>query len=123
MSFALLVFATSIGALQLFLYCYYGKYSTEYFAAFSDCLFESNWMALPNDLQRIFVVMLIHAQDPLYYYGYGNVKLTLETFLKVSWYWWSLTRNAYHFSSPFIFQTFRTVISYYLMFKTLTSEY
>lgn len=50
-----LIFATSVDAMKLFLYCYYGKCVTECYAAFADCLYESKWMILPNNLQKWYL--------------------------------------------------------------------
>lgn len=82
-SFLVMACATTFPAFTLFLYCYYGERSTENYAAFGDCLYESNWMNLPKDLQKDFVLMIAHAQKELYYHGNKVVNLNLELFLKV----------------------------------------
>lgn len=71
------------GLAQLYGYCYVGKYSTDYFLAYADRLYESNWMRLPIELRRTFPFMIAHAQIPLYYHGSHMVVLSLELFLKV----------------------------------------
>lgn len=38
-----------------------------YYAAIADCLFESNWMALPIDLQKLFILMIGHSQKPIFF--------------------------------------------------------
>lgn len=86
--------------LTLYLYCYYGKYATDSYASYANCLYNSNWIILPLNFQKLFVVMIGHAQQPLFYHGYGMVELNLETFARVS----------------------KTGITYYLMFKTLTAQ-
>lgn len=78
-----MLFVTTVGALNLFLYCYYGKCATEYYVAYADCLYESQWTVLPAGLQKSFSHMIIYAQMPLYYHGYGLVNLNLELFCKV----------------------------------------
>lgn len=79
-----MVFAGAIGIAKSFIYCYFGKCATDYYTSYAECLFESNWMVLPNDLQKYFILMISHAQKPLYYHGYGFVHLDLQLFSKVS---------------------------------------
>lgn len=82
--FVLMFFSTVFCMLNLFLYCYYGKCTTDSYAAFADCSYQSNWMDLLIDLQKYFILMIAHAQMPLHYHGYGMVNLNLESFCKVS---------------------------------------
>lgn len=82
--FALMVFASSFGGLNLYFYCLYGKYATDSFQAFSDCLYETNWFVLPNDIQKNFILIIGQAQKRIYYHGHGVINLDLETFCKVS---------------------------------------
>lgn len=79
-----MLFAMIITGLTLYLYCYYGKHATDSYASYADCLFNSKWLALPVNLQKYYILMIAHAQKPLFYQGYGIVKLDLETFSKVS---------------------------------------
>lgn len=81
-SILIMIFGVLISASNLFLYCFYGKHTTDSYIAFADCLFESNWLNLPNDLQKYFVPMIAHAQKPLFYHGY-IVDLNLKTLSKV----------------------------------------
>lgn len=74
-----------ISGCNLFLYCYYGKHATDSYAAFSDCLFECDWMMLPIDLQKCFVPMIRSAQKPLSYHGYNMVDLNLKLFGQVQY--------------------------------------
>lgn len=78
-----MIFATWGNGMTLFLYCYFGKCTTEYYKDFSDILFKSNWMRLSNDSQKAFILMIAHAQKPLLYQGYHIIDLKLETFCKV----------------------------------------
>lgn len=70
--------------LSLFCYCYYGKYATDNYESFAACIYNSNWMNLPIDLQKSARMMIANAQIPLNYHGYGVVNLNLDTFAKVS---------------------------------------
>ncbi|XP_055308155.1 odorant receptor coreceptor-like [Sitodiplosis mosellana] len=94
----LLTFATS--ASNLFIYCYFGKMATESYAQISDCLFESNWYTHPVNLQKHFILLIANAQTSLFYHGFGFTVLNLQTFNTM----------------------FRTVITYYMGLKTLTSK-
>lgn len=78
------------GFVHLYAYCYVGKNSTDCYLAFGDYLYESNWMALPSELQKIFTFMIAHAQIPIFYHGFYVVILDLELFTRV---------NTIHFTS------------------------
>lgn len=119
-SFVVMVFATSISGSNLFTYCYYGKYATESFAAFANCSYKSNWIVLPNDLQKYFVIMIAYSQIPAIYHGYNIVNLSLETFTTVTFF---VHRSYLTVNTHFHLQIFKNVISYYLVFKTEAMEY
>lgn len=76
-------YVTWYGLAHLYAYCYVGKNSTDAFAAFADCLYESNWMTLPLELRRAYPLMIAHAQRPLCYHGFNVVILNLELFTQV----------------------------------------
>lgn len=69
---------------NLLLYCYYGKQTTDYYAAYADCLFESQWYKLPVDLQKVMLMVIGNAQRPLFYHGFRIARMNLETFTSVS---------------------------------------
>lgn len=79
-----MTFITTIHGLELYLYCYYGKRTTDDYAAFGHRLYETNWMIFPNNLQKILVLMIAHAQKPVHFHGYHFVYLNLDLFVKVS---------------------------------------
>lgn len=68
-----------------FFYCYYGQSTTEYYESFAHYLYESNWMDLPNDLQKPYILMITHGQKNLCYSGFGIADLNLGMFARVSW--------------------------------------
>lgn len=72
-----------MSCLNLFLYCHFGKRTTDAYAGLADNLFESNWIELPVEIQKYFTLMISNAQLPLAYNGFYLVFLNLETFLKV----------------------------------------
>ncbi|XP_055296841.1 odorant receptor 22a-like [Sitodiplosis mosellana] len=84
---------------NLFVCCYLGKIASESYEQMADCLYDYNWQELPMNLQKYFIIIIANAQIPLSYHGYGIITLNLETFC----------------------QLLRTVYTYYMMLKTLSS--
>lgn len=76
--------AIVVSSSNIFLYCYYGKYSTESYEKMADILFESKWIKYPIYLQKYLILMITNTQRPLYYSGFGIAILNLETFSSVS---------------------------------------
>lgn len=74
---------TIITISMLFSYCFFGKLATESLKKIADCLYEMNWYDLPIDLQKNLILIMVSAQKPIYYHGYGLAVLELETFTKV----------------------------------------
>lgn len=69
---------------EIFLYCYAGQMATESSLKFADSLFESNWPTFPVAVQKKLIPMIVYAQQPIYYHGFGVVYLHLQTFSAVS---------------------------------------
>lgn len=78
----------------------FGEMATASYANIADSIYESNWQDLNVGLQKYYILMIGNAQRPVYYHGLGIVILSLETFGNV----------------------IKTVISYYMAIKALTSE-
>lgn len=76
--------ATSIGFSNLFIFCFFGKLATECFEMISDCIYEMEWYAQPNELQKYFILMIVNMQKPIYYHGFDVAKLELRTFITVN---------------------------------------
>lgn len=72
-----------IGLGSLYVFCYFGKLSTESFANMASCIFDSNWQQLDLELKNYLILMIRNSQQPFYYRGYGMFTLDLETFSKV----------------------------------------
>lgn len=121
-SFNILVMAFFTGIVNLFVFCYFGKLATESFEEMGNCLFESNWHVLPIALQKANLLMIQNMQKPIYYHGFGMAILNLTTFSKV-------TLNILRQKSESILmliielQYIKTVVTCYMMFKTLTSKW
>ena len=82
-SISILLLAASDVTVHLFILCFFGKVATENFSEMADCMFESNWLKFPVNLQKSLILMIENAQIPLCYNGY-IVTLNLETYTKVS---------------------------------------
>lgn len=54
------------------------------FEKMADCFYDCNWIELPIGVQKHIVTMIIMAQKPIFYHGYGLVTMNLETFTTVS---------------------------------------
>lgn len=68
----------------LFVYCYYGKSTTDYYLRFGDLAYNLNWHKLPNHLKTHIILMIQNAQRPIQYHGFNIAYLNLETFCQVS---------------------------------------
>lgn len=73
-----------IFTLNLFLYCYNGKLASESYKQIADALYDCNWLGLPLNYQKYFILKIANAQIPLNYHGYGIFELNLESFIDVS---------------------------------------
>lgn len=82
-SILVLIFGASSGTGTTFLYCLIGSWTTEQFLLFGDRSYESEWYKMPIDLQKIVQLMIIDAQQPLVFNGFGIIDLSLMTFIKV----------------------------------------
>lgn len=49
----------------------------------ADSLWENKWYEWSIESQKYIVTMMINAQRPIYYHGFGVALLNLETFTKV----------------------------------------
>lgn len=81
-----IVAQATFGMVNLFIYCYFGKMSTDNFAKMSDCVyFEMKWDRLSVKLQTYVVLMIQNMQRPIFYRGFDVATMDLNTFLRVSW--------------------------------------
>lgn len=83
-SIAILITGTILSVSMLFLFCFFGRLSTEKYEQMSDCSYESKWNELPIELQKFYVIIIGVGQRPLFYHGYGMIYLNLQTFTRVS---------------------------------------
>lgn len=80
-----LILYVSAGALtSLYLYCYFGEYTSNTFEKYPQYLYASHWYELPVKFQTYFVLLIGNSQQSLIYDGFKLVSLNLATFLDVS---------------------------------------
>lgn len=109
---------------NLFLCCYLGKMASNSYAQMAECLYDCNWYEIPLDLQKYFIIMVANSQVPPTYSGYGVAELNLSTFRKVGFKWNSVVHSLLSSNDSLQFfniQILRTVHSYYMMFKAISS--
>lgn len=78
-----LIFVLFARMLYLFLYCYFGKLTTDNYKDMAYSLYECNWQDLPVNLQKYFILMIGNASIPVEYNGFGIAVLNLETYTRV----------------------------------------
>lgn len=122
LSLIAMIVSTSISSSNLFLYCYNGQLASDRYLAMANILFESKWYCLPLEMQKYFLLMIGNAQQNLYYHGFDLARLNLQTYCQVRlWSWWQINIPLItHFFVESFVQILRTVVSYYMVFKTMT---
>lgn len=63
--------------------CEFGEMLTNRFEALNDALGQYRWHLFPIEMQRIFLTVLVNAQQPIVVQGYGNTPCAREAFKKV----------------------------------------
>lgn len=56
---------------------------TAQFTAFKDEFGQCKWYLFPIEMQRMFVIVMANAQQPIILSGFGNVYCLREVFKKV----------------------------------------
>lgn len=54
------------------------------FYRFNDALLQSNWYRFPIDTQKMLLIVVANAQQPIIIQGFGNIACTREVFKKVN---------------------------------------
>lgn len=62
----------------------FGGMVTKQFDAFDEQLCQSNWYLYPNGMQRLLLIFILDAQQPVLIRGYGTIVCTREFFEKAS---------------------------------------
>lgn len=79
-----ILFATSQSVSDLYVYCYFGDYTTNSFEKYTQYLCEMRWYRLPIEYQKYLILLIGNGQQPLQYDGYRLVIINRGTFLKVT---------------------------------------
>lgn len=67
----------------MFYICETGQDVSDRSNKFGDEIYKCDWYLLPHKLQRMLIIILINAQEPVYIRGFGNVECTRESFKQV----------------------------------------
>lgn len=67
----------------LFSFCEFSEIVACQFEIFSEELYQCDWYLATNRLQRMFLVVLANAQQPMDIHGYAGIECTRDTFKKV----------------------------------------
>lgn len=68
----------------IFATCEIGQNMCNQYNKLGDEIYKCDWYALPRKLQRMFIIIMINAQEPVSIRGYGNVVCTRDSFKNVS---------------------------------------
>lgn len=80
----------------LFAACETGERVTHQFNQFDESFYQCDWHSFPLVLQRVYLIVLAGAQDPVIIQGYANTVCTREAFKnvmsiadlsKITFYW------------------------------------
>lgn len=117
--------------LSLFIYCYFGKMASRSFEKMCQLVSNSDWHTLPVNLQKYFILIIANMQQPLVYRGFASIHLDLETFIFVSSALCSIISEkcavlenlgVFHWKFA-IFQLVRRIITFFMMFRTMRSDF
>lgn len=67
----------------IFLLCEFGGMVTDRFERFYDDLCQCEWNLLPMDMQRIYLMFVLNAQQPAMIRGFASIVCTRVFFSKV----------------------------------------
>lgn len=77
------VFLISWSLAIMFVICELGQRLTLKFEQFSDALYQCDWYSFPIEMQEMYVIMLMNAQQPVIIKGFANTLCARESFVKV----------------------------------------
>ena len=71
----------------MFFNCEMGQNVSNQFNKLGDEIYKCDWYLFPHKLQRMLVIIMINAQEPVSIRGFGNVVCTRDSFKQV---WFSV---------------------------------
>lgn len=78
----LLMMSWSFGL--LYFKCELGERLNNKFEQFNDAVNQCDWYLFPFEVQRMFITMVMNAQQSIRAHGFGNISSSRETFQKVN---------------------------------------
>lgn len=69
---------------HIYIFCQFGEIVTGEFMELSEVIYQLDWYTFPPEIQRTLTTLLINAQQPVYFMGFGNIICTCETYKKVN---------------------------------------
>lgn len=67
----------------IFAFCEMGAQATHQFHALNEELCQVKWYLLPIEVQRMMLIFMSDAQQPMFLRGYGNILCTRDAFKNV----------------------------------------
>lgn len=75
------IFCAMIG---IFIVCQIGEMTTMKFDSFNDTFYQCEWYLFPTDIQRMLLIVMANAQQPVIIKGFANTLAARESFTKVN---------------------------------------
>lgn len=109
--------------IMIFIVCETGEWMSGRFDTFGNSLSECRWYLFTNEMQRMYLIALVNAQQPEFVRSFGGIPCTRDSFKKVH----ILHRKSnifYHFSLQFTYvsfsnQTTNAGFSYFMMLRRM----
>lgn len=68
---------------QMFVFCNFGQKMSDQFSEGDNKIYQTDWYAFPREVQRMLPIIMMGAQEPIIFHGFGNLTCTREAFKKV----------------------------------------
>ncbi|XP_031639553.1 odorant receptor 94a-like [Contarinia nasturtii] len=78
-----MIVGLSYVVLYIGIFCFFGEEVTKGFDEINEDIYECSWEDFAMELRKLFVTMLIGAQDPIYIHGYMNTRCTRQVFQSI----------------------------------------
>lgn len=103
--------------------CYFANKTTERVMSLGDAIYNSNWYEYPRGMAKYPILIIAQSQTPIYFFGYGLFRCTLEVYGRVS----SKSFNKQAFICPYLkknlfLQIVKTSYSYYMILRNISER-
>lgn len=68
----------------MFVVCNFGEIMSNKFYEVDNTIYDCDWYTFPNEIQQIFPIIMMGAQQPVILEGFANLTCTREAFKKVN---------------------------------------